>query len=102
MVNIPRWKIIVILATLFIGCLAAVPSFLSPKTLEALPRWLPKNTFVLGLDLQGGSHLLLEVEAAAVIRERLESLVDSVRAELRKERIQYERLGVAGDAVAFI
>ena len=101
MINIPRWKVFAILATLLIGCLAAVPSFLAPKTLDALPGWLPKNTFVLGLDLQGGSHLLLEVDTATVIRERLESLVDSVRAELRKERIQYERLGVAGNTVAF-
>jgi len=102
MVNIPRWKVVVILATLIIGCLAAVPSFLAPATLAALPKWLPKNTFVLGLDLQGGSHLLLEVDFATVLRERMESLVDSVRGELRKERIQYERLGASADGVSFV
>jgi len=102
MVNIPRWKVIVILATLILGCLAAVPSFLAPATLAALPKWLPKNTFVLGLDLQGGSHLLLEVDFATVIRERMESLVDTVRGELRKERIQYERLGATADGVSFV
>ena len=102
MVNIPRWKVIVILATLMIGCLAAVPSFLAPQTLEALPKWLPKSTFVLGLDLQGGSHLLLEVDSATVVRERMESMVDTVRAELRKERVQYERLGASADSVSFV
>jgi preprotein translocase subunit SecD len=102
MINIPRWKVVLILATLFIGCLAAVPSFLAPKTLDTLPKWLPKNTFVLGLDLQGGSHLLLEVDSATVVRERMEALVDSVRAELRKERIQYERLGASADGVSFV
>lgn len=102
MVNIPRWKVILILATLIVGCLAAVPSFLAPATLDALPKWLPKNSFVLGLDLQGGSHLLLEVDSATVVRERMEALVDSVRAELRKERVQYERLGASADGVSFI
>ncbi|MCC7017394.1 MAG: protein translocase subunit SecD, partial [Rhodospirillales bacterium] len=102
MVNIPRWKVILILATLIVGCLAAVPSFLAPATLDALPKWLPKNSFVLGLDLQGGSHLLLEVDSATVVRERMEALVDTVRAELRKERIQYERLGASADGVSFV
>ena len=56
--------VIAILAMLLIGCLAAVPSFLTPKTLEALPNWLPKNTFVLGLDLQGG----LQLRSARAVR----------------------------------
>jgi SecD/SecF fusion protein len=48
-----------------------------------MPSWLPKNQVNLGLDLQGGSHLLLEVDLNALEAERLESLVDSIRVALR-------------------
>ncbi len=51
----------------------------------------------LGLDLQGGSHLLLEVELDAVIDERLQDLVDEVRRRLRRERIGYRGLGARRD-----
>ncbi|WP_324220611.1 protein translocase subunit SecD [Ferrovibrio sp.] len=49
----------------------------------------------LGLDLRGGSHLLLEVDTSAVLRERLDALVEGAREELRKERIGYTNLGIA-------
>jgi preprotein translocase subunit SecD len=66
-----------------------------------MPDWLPHEQINLGLDLQGGSHLLLEVDLGAVIEERLEALVDDVRSTLRAERIGYRGLGVRGGAVTF-
>ena len=71
-----------------------------PGQADSLPGWLPNKQISLGLDLQGGSHLLLEVEVDVVIRERLEALVDTVRSALRKERIRYRGLGIEGLAVA--
>jgi preprotein translocase subunit SecD len=59
---------------------------------ENMPGWLPSKTINLGLDLQGGSHLLLEADVKSVIRERSESLVQSVRPELRKKKIGYTRI----------
>lgn len=94
MIHFARWKIGLIFAIIIIGVLAALPNVLSPKQAESLPEWLPSNQIVLGLDLQGGSHLLLEVEVDAVIKEGLEALVDSVRTELRKKRIRYAGLGM--------
>ncbi len=100
MVYFAKWKVILVLTVCALGVAFAAPNFLSRQQAEALPSWLPHNQIVLGLDLQGGSHLLLEVEIEAVIRERLETLVDSVRAELRKARIRYQGLGASGHTVA--
>ena len=99
MVYFAKWKIVLVLTTCALGLLLAAPNLLSRKQADALPSWLPHQQISLGLDLQGGSHLLLEVEVETVLRERLESLVDSVRIALRKARIRYSGLGVDGNAV---
>ncbi|MCE2510927.1 MAG: protein translocase subunit SecD [Alphaproteobacteria bacterium] len=101
MIYFAKWKIILILVVCFFGFAFASPNLLREGTLDGLPDWLPHKSINLGLDLQGGSHLLLEVEVDAVIKERLESLVDSVRVTLRTARIGYKNLGVDGQAVAF-
>ena len=98
LVHFARWKTVLVLAVCAVGLALAAPNLLSAPDAESLPSWLPKKQINLGLDLQGGSHLLLEVETGAVIRERLESLVDSMRLELRREKIRYVGLGVTDDA----
>lgn len=60
---------------------------------SALPSWMPHQTVNLGLDLQGGSHILLEVDLSSVMKERTQDLVSSVRPDLRKEKIGYKRIG---------
>src|SRR5512134_2400215 len=99
MSHFPTWKIVLILAIAAFGALAAVPNLLSRTAAEALPNWIPHRQISLGLDLQGGSHLLLDVDTGALIRERLESMVEAVRPELRSARVRYEQLGIAGSAV---
>jgi SecD/SecF fusion protein len=69
------------------GVLAALPNMFTPQQRAALPSWVPKQQITLGLDLQGGSHLVLEVDAAALKTDRLRSLLDDMRNTLRKERI---------------
>jgi len=101
MIYFARWKILLILGVCFFGLVFASPNLFREDALEGLPDWLPHKNINLGLDLQGGSHLLLEVDVNAVIRERLESLVDSVRVTLRKARIGYKNLGVEEQGVAF-
>lgn len=100
MVYFARWKIILILALCALGLVFAAPNVLPSKEAASLPDWLPKQQISLGLDLQGGSHLLLEVEVSAVLRERLEAIVDSARSALRKARIRYQGLGLAGESIA--
>ena len=45
------------------------------------------------VDLQGGSHLLLEVDTKTVLKEKSEDLVDDIRKSLRKDKIKYSNLG---------
>ena len=99
MLDFPRWKIILVVAICLTGLVFALPNLLSRDTAESLPKWLPNQQINLGLDLQGGSHLLLEVETAAVVRERLLDMVQATRSVLRTERIGYTGLGVQRQSV---
>ena len=78
MLYFSRWKIISILAVIFAGFLYAAPNMISQQTLDALPNWLPKDKMTLGLDLQGGSHLLMQVDRESMIDERKVALEDDV------------------------
>ena len=99
MLYFPRWKVVLIVVICVAGMIAAFPNFFSRETAEGFPGWIPSSQISLGLDLQGGSHLLLEVEVDAVIAERLETLVDDVRRALRRQRIGYTGLGVVDGKV---
>ncbi len=99
MLHFARWKINLILGVCGLGLLFAWPNLLSEDQAAALPGWLPHKQISLGLDLQGGSHLLLEVEVEVVVGERLEALEDEVRTTLRGAKIGYTGLGVAGETV---
>jgi preprotein translocase subunit SecD len=81
-----RRKEIAILLTAVIVCLFAVPNFISEKTVQSWPKWAQRH-IVLGLDLQGGSHILFEVDAADVRRQKMESLRDDIRRVMREARI---------------
>ncbi|MEE8393444.1 MAG: protein translocase subunit SecD, partial [Rhodospirillales bacterium] len=99
MVHFAKWKVVLVLAVCGLGLLFTAPNFLTAGQASSLPTWLPHKQISLGLDLRGGSHLLLEVEVEAVLRERLEALVDSVRVALRGARIRYLGLGMEGHGV---
>ncbi|MDP6343677.1 MAG: protein translocase subunit SecD [Alphaproteobacteria bacterium] len=99
MLYFARWKIILVIVVCLAGLIFTIPNFLADQTAEGLPDWLPHKQVNLGLDLQGGSHLLLEVEVEAVVEERLEALVQSVREALRGKRIRYRKLGINDGAV---
>jgi protein-export membrane protein SecD len=105
MLNFPRWKIVFILLTCVLGILAAVPNFFTRDQVANFPVWLPSSQVNLGLDLQGGSHMLLEVDVEAVIAERLEALIDDVRQSLRRVRdgvrVNYTGLRIVGSEVHF-
>jgi preprotein translocase subunit SecD len=98
MLYFTRWKVVAILCTVFVVCLFAFPNFLPTKTVDSWPKWAQRHV-VLGLDLQGGSHILLEVDTKAVRKEMLETLRDDVRRVLREARIGYTGLVVRGTSV---
>ncbi|HBI18643.1 MAG TPA: protein translocase subunit SecD, partial [Brevundimonas sp.] len=82
MIQLSRWKVILVVASAIIGCLLAYPNLLSPAQREALPGWLPRNALNLGLDLQGGSYLLLEVDVPKMREKRVTNLIEDVRVTL--------------------
>ncbi|HSC17463.1 MAG TPA: protein translocase subunit SecD [Rhizomicrobium sp.] len=100
MLQFPTWQRIMIGLVLLAGLLIALPNALPSRVLDRFPHWLPANTVALGLDLQGGSYLLEEVELDQVQKERLESLTGDIRAGLRKAHIGYSNLESRGDTVS--
>ena len=98
MLYFTRWKATAVLLTAFLVCACAIPNFFPSKTVESWPKWAQRHV-VLGLDLQGGSHILLEVDANAVRKEKLEALRDDVRRVLRDARVGYTGLTVRGNSV---
>jgi preprotein translocase subunit SecD len=98
MLHFTRFKIAAILLTAFFVCLCAVPNFFPEKTVQSWPKWAQRHV-VLGLDLQGGSHILLEVDSAAVRKDMLNTLLDDVRRVLRDARMGYTGLVVRGNSV---
>ena len=101
MLYFPGWKILLILGVCALGVIFALPNLFSPQTLDSLPSFLPKRQVSLGLDLRGGSHLLLEVDMRSVERDRLNNLVDELRAGMVAARIGYTGLAVEGDHATF-
>ncbi len=87
MIQLSRWKVVLLVLATVLGVLFAYPNILTPQQREALPGWLPKNALNLGLDLQGGSYLLLEVDVPAMREKRVTNLVEDVRVALRESRI---------------
>jgi preprotein translocase subunit SecD len=98
MLYFTRWKAAGIALATLIVCLFAVPNFFPDKVVDTWPKWAQRHV-VLGLDLQGGSHILLGVDTDAVRREKLEQLRDDVRGALRNARIGYTGLQVRGNTV---
>lgn len=98
MAHFPKWKIILAVVVSLAGFIWSAPNLLPRETTDQMPSWWQPVS--LGLDLQGGSYLMLEVDTSYVVREHLNSLVETVRATLRKERVKYAELGLSGkDAV---
>lgn len=101
MLYIEKWKVVVIALLCAIGVAYSAPNFWRSATAdidESIPAWLPYKTVSLGLDLQGGSHLLVEVDINAGVRARAASFEDIVRTALRGQDIRRsapERLGAA-------
>lgn len=72
-----------------LGLLSALPNFLSPNLSAKLPDWYQQNTLSLGLDLQGGSHLLLEVDIQALLAGEQQAIADELTKSLREANIHY-------------
>ncbi len=98
MLYFTRWKALAIILTALVVCLCAVPNFFPEATVKTWPAWAQRR-LVLGLDLQGGSYLLLEVDSNYVKKEKLDQVRDDARRVLREAKIGYTGLASRGDYV---
>ena len=103
MLDFPTWKKTWLWLITAIAILAALPSLLS-MTSAQWPEALPDPTVNLGLDLAGGSHILLEAEPSQVAAQRLENLEESVRTTLRQAepRIRIGDVSTADGRMTFM
>ena len=96
MLQFQLWKRLLVIAVTCLAVLYALPNFLRDVDEAA---FLPGKSINLGLDLQGGSHLLLQVDVAAVKTERLDDVTEFIRRDFRTARIRFSGLQVVGDSV---
>ena len=103
MLEFPTWKKVMLWLVAFVGMLAAIPSIFS-LTNQAWPESLPDPTVNLGLDLAGGSHILLEAEREQVEAKRLEDMEESVRDAMRRAepRIGIGDVSTADGSLSFL
>jgi preprotein translocase subunit SecD len=104
MLDFPRWKIWLVSIVVAAGVLLSIPSLIAGSPLSGnWPKWLPQYKISLGLDLAGGSHLLLEADAQDAQKQRLQAMEDSVATELRREpRIDIGDISTAGGRLSFL
>ena len=103
MLDFPRWKVWSISLVILIGILFAIPSMLPADLRAKYPAWLPSATINLGLDLAGGSQLLLEADQVDAAKQRLQAMEDQVATELRRDpRIEIGDVSTAGGRVSFL
>src|SRR6201996_4083247 len=95
-----RWKpTLGIILTALIVCLCAVPNFFPEATVKGWPLWAQRR-LLLGLDLQGGSYLLLEVDSNDVKKTRLNQIREDALRTMRSNKIQFTPpIAIKGDSV---
>jgi len=92
MLHFQQWKLILVSVVVILGLLYALPNLFPTSTMERMPSWLPHKQVNLGLDLQGGAHLLYQLDEKEMIDDWLNTIRGDVREALRRSRIGYTDL----------
>ena len=98
MKNYPLWKSILVILVVFTGVIFSLPSIIYK---EDSGNWYLDNKINLGLDLQGGSYLLLEVQSDVLIQEELENISDSIRLISRNLQTNLNNISSSEDQIQF-
>ena len=101
MLYFSRSKSLLILLIVGIGILFAIPNFINKESLKNFPSFFPSQQVNLGLDLQGGSHLLLEVDTDVIINERIDNLTSDLRKLFREESMKISNLNINDGLLRF-
>jgi preprotein translocase subunit SecD len=104
MLEFPKWKVWLVSLVVAAGVLLSIPSLIAGTPYgSAWPKWLPQYKINLGLDLAGGSHLLLEADAQDALKTRLQAKEDEVATELRRDpQISVGDISTAGGRLSFL
>jgi len=92
MLHFQRWKLILILGVVIAGILFALPNLFPAATMARMPAWLPHKQVNLGLDLQGGAHLLYKLDEKEMTGDWCATILGDVRETLLKARVGYTDL----------
>ena len=101
MKSLSKIKLILIITSVIIGILYATPNFFKISQQVQSFNFLPGKKINLGLDLQGGSYLLLKADMDVVFAEKLDSVLSDIRSSLRKSKIGYKKLSIQNDIISF-
>lgn len=93
---------LMVIAVLVFATIYCLPNLLTEKARAQLPDWLPHQAMNLGLDLQGGAHLVMEVDMNDVITKANENLEDRVRTFARDSQIGYVNLRTTAGGVELV
>lgn len=99
MLQLARWKIYGILTVVIGSIFLLLPNLFPKEQVAAWPGFMPSQQINLGLDLRGGSHVVFQVDANALVAERLDNLQEEIRTKLRAERIGYTDFRRQGDEI---
>jgi preprotein translocase subunit SecD len=102
MLDFPRWKVWGITLICLIGVVLAIPSLFPESQVNRWAPWLPSARINLGLDLAGGSHLLLEAETGDLARQQLERMEEVMRGEMRRSDIAIGEISRSGGRLSFL
>ncbi|EJF89022.1 protein translocase subunit SecD [Bartonella tamiae] len=94
-----RWLTAFYFLIVLAGIIIALPNLFTKQQRQDYLSFLPDTSVTLGLDLQGGSYLVLEVDADALKRDQLRIVLNNVRAKLREEQISTTSVRMVGDAI---
>jgi preprotein translocase subunit SecD len=104
MLNFPRWKVWATWLAIAFCALAAVPTFVPESVRATWPRWVPQPVVNLGLDLAGGSYILLEADTGDVAETRLDEMREQIRSTMRRgtSRVEIGDISVRDGQLSFM
>jgi preprotein translocase subunit SecD len=104
MLDFPRWKMWAVSLLCLVGIAMAIPSFFPESVVAKWPAFVPSARINLGLDLAGGSHLLLEADTSDIAKQRVDQMEEIMRGELRRAtpRIEFGDMSSAGGRLSFL
>ncbi len=100
MMNLSRWKVGLVLVAVLLGTLFSLPNFLPASVRDQVKGFMPTQILNLGLDLQGGSYLLMEVDSDAMVADKATNLTEDVRSRLKDLGTEFSDLSASGSTVS--